>query len=264
MALAQQIDPQAFLDFAMASTQVRTAAQYEQLVRERVKNILPHGMGLACVFRIRFDHVEIHRLLGVDFPQEHIRRMPKIFNVDERRVAQRWMETQEPVYVGPDAGEDLISPRLRAEREALALGHFAAHGVFDLSHNMGTYYTFYRLPPQLPPEDVAQRLRLICPLLHQAFIRLQDSPMIEKDPLADLTPVERELLSWVATGRTNAEIAALRGRSHSTVRNQLEVLYRKLGVGNRAEASRIAASAGLTNRSPASSVSPPAGRRAGD
>lgn len=264
MAPSVQIDPQAFLDFALASTQVRTAAEYEQLVRVHVRNIIPHGMGLSCVVRVRFDHVEIHRLLGMDFPQEHIQRMPKVFNVDERRVAQRWMETQEPVYVGPDAGDDLVSPRLRAEQQALALGNFAAYGVFDLSRNMGTYYTFYRLPPQLPPEQVAQRLRLVCPLLHQAFTRLQDSPMIEKDPLADLTPIERELLSWVAAGRTNAEIAALRGRSHSTVRNQLEVLYRKLGASNRAEASRIAASAGLTNRSPASSIFPPTGRRGND
>lgn len=50
---------------------------------------------------------------------------------------------------------------------------------------------------------------------------------------------ERELFRWVAAGRTNAEIAALRGRSLATMRNQLHSAYAKLGVANRAEAMRV-------------------------
>lgn len=245
------VDPAAYMEFAQASTEVRDVAGFQALVRGPVRALLPHEMAYACIFRSTFDHIEIYRLVGIDFPEFHLAQAPMVFSRDERRIAHRWLETRRPVYVTPDAGDDLLSPRARMEIELLDLRLFAASGVLDLSANMGSYHAFYRLDPAMSSGQVEHLLELICPLLHQALARLPDTQIIQQHPLADLTPVERELLSWLAAGRTNREIAELRGRSQSTVRNQLEVLYRKLGANNRAEASRIAASAGLTVRAPA-------------
>lgn len=49
-----------------------------------------------------------------------------------------------------------------------------------------------------------------------------------------LTPAERDVLALVRRGLSNAEIATLRGRSRSTVANQVSALLRKLGVPSRA------------------------------
>jgi len=67
-------------------------------------------------------------------------------------------------------------------------------------------------------------------------------PAVHAADQADLslTALERELLRWVAAGRSNAQIARLRGRSEATIRNQLHALYKKLGVANRAEAVTVA------------------------
>lgn len=54
--------------------------------------------------------------------------------------------------------------------------------------------------------------------------------------LANLSETERELLEYLELGYGNREIAAARGTSFFTVRNQLSTLYRKLGVSNRTEA----------------------------
>jgi DNA-binding CsgD family transcriptional regulator len=50
-----------------------------------------------------------------------------------------------------------------------------------------------------------------------------------------LTPAESEVASFVVAGRTNAEIAALRGTSVRTAANQVATLFRKLGVRSRLE-----------------------------
>ena len=57
-------------------------------------------------------------------------------------------------------------------------------------------------------------------------------------PAADglLTPREREILTWVARGKTNREIAAALYLAPGTVRKHLDNVYAKLGVGNRAAA----------------------------
>ncbi|MGH3081579.1 MAG: helix-turn-helix transcriptional regulator [Gaiellaceae bacterium] len=51
-----------------------------------------------------------------------------------------------------------------------------------------------------------------------------------------LTVREREVLSWVARGKTNAEIAELLWLAPSTVRKHLENVYAKLGVSTRTAA----------------------------
>jgi DNA-binding CsgD family transcriptional regulator len=51
-----------------------------------------------------------------------------------------------------------------------------------------------------------------------------------------LTARERQILGWVARGKTNLEIAEVLWLSPSTVRKHLENIYGKLGVHNRTAA----------------------------
>ncbi|HJR17879.1 MAG TPA: response regulator transcription factor [Gemmatimonadales bacterium] len=63
--------------------------------------------------------------------------------------------------------------------------------------------------------------------------------------LAQLTGREREVLSGVAQGRTNKEIAAELGISHRTVETHRESLMRKLQIRTVAELTRFALGAGI-------------------
>ena len=51
-----------------------------------------------------------------------------------------------------------------------------------------------------------------------------------------LTPREREVMRWLAAGKTDREIAVLLGCSHRTVQKHLERVYVKLGVETRTAA----------------------------
>jgi DNA-binding CsgD family transcriptional regulator len=81
-------------------------------------------------------------------------------------------------------------------------------------------------------------LRMLAPLLAR-LTRERPTPSL---PLS-LTTQERRVLSHVAAGQSNAEIAADLFVAPSTVRKHLENAYRKLGV-----ASRLAAVARLQGR----------------
>ena len=55
-----------------------------------------------------------------------------------------------------------------------------------------------------------------------------------------LTPREREVLDWLARGKSNAQIAEILEISSATVSKHLEHIYPKLGVENRTAAASFA------------------------
>jgi DNA-binding NarL/FixJ family response regulator len=59
-------------------------------------------------------------------------------------------------------------------------------------------------------------------------------------PPAELTEREREVLRWLAGGLTNREIAAQIHLSPHAVKKHASAIFRKLGVRNRTEATRLA------------------------
>jgi two-component system response regulator DesR len=87
--------------------------------------------------------------------------------------------------------------------------------------------------------DVANAVRMVA-LGMSVF-----EPSAEELP-GGLSPREREVLELIATGATNAEIAAQLFLSPHTVKEHTSALYRKLGVRNRAEAVQRAQRLGLT------------------
>lgn len=68
----------------------------------------------------------------------------------------------------------------------------------------------------------------------------------EEAPATPLSKREREVLTLIAGGATNKEIAARLFLSPHTVKEHASALYRKLGVKNRAEAARRGERLGLT------------------
>jgi DNA-binding NarL/FixJ family response regulator len=71
-----------------------------------------------------------------------------------------------------------------------------------------------------------------------------------EDPATELSSREREVLSLMAGGATNKEIAERLFLSPHTVKDHTSALYRKLGVRNRAEAVQRAERLNLTSKAP--------------
>ncbi|GMV17817.1 MAG: hypothetical protein HS104_26410 [Polyangiaceae bacterium] len=63
-------------------------------------------------------------------------------------------------------------------------------------------------------------------------------PLPRPPPRGELTEAEREVVACVLEGATTAAIAARRRTSPRTVANQLQSIFRKLGIASRAELAR--------------------------
>ncbi|KRI01538.1 DNA-binding response regulator [Curvibacter sp. PAE-UM] len=83
------------------------------------------------------------------------------------------------------------------------------------------------------PGEVMVLLRRVALALDPAQRRLS---------VAALTPRETEVLSWLAKGKTNRDIADILGMSPRTVNKHLEHIFEKLGVETRTAAAAIASS----------------------
>lgn len=68
----------------------------------------------------------------------------------------------------------------------------------------------------------------------------QDNAATQRMREVALTPRETEVLSWLAKGKTNRDIADILGMSPRTVNKHLEHIFEKLGVETRSAATAIA------------------------
>ena len=84
-------------------------------------------------------------------------------------------------------------------------------------------------------------------ILHELRQR-EAAPASAVRPRVALTTREREIVSLLELGFTNAEVAERIGTSIHTVRNQVSEVYRKLGVRNRIACIRAMHDTSLASR----------------
>ncbi|MBC7701541.1 LuxR C-terminal-related transcriptional regulator [Aquabacterium sp.] len=226
--------------FAELAVNVATEVDFNDLVIKHVTPLLPHGMLLAVQGEFTFEHLTIRHHIASRYPEWAFAQIPTVINIRERPVIARWLKTRKPVIIDIEQDAKLLSERELFEIQTFGLGRLAVHGVSDLTNHMASYFSFALVDPALDRAVLNQRLAMMCPLLHIALSQVfcQSKPV--GAPQHDLTAIERELLTWLAAGRSNQQMAELRQRSLSTVRNQLEKLYAKLEVSTRAEAVALA------------------------
>jgi len=93
-------------------------------------------------------------------------------------------------------------------------------------------------PNDIPPRDL--RVTTI-EIDGQTLVVLSHATQAPDDVLGGLPASEREVLRHVLEGRSQQEIAGLRGTSPRTVAKQIERAYRRLGVRSKAELAALIA-----------------------
>jgi DNA-binding CsgD family transcriptional regulator len=79
-------------------------------------------------------------------------------------------------------------------------------------------------------------LNALCSQFYVAFRRLHAKPALAAD-VTSLSPKEREILSWVAAGKTDDEIGTILSISRNTVDTHMRNIFRKLDAPNRVSAA---------------------------
>jgi len=182
-------------------------------------------------------------VICVGFPTELVSRFeddrmtrvePTIHEVLSDGKAKWWDDTPRPNRMS------------KAEREYL---EFAASKVGAGIH-MPAYgpngregYISIGFGNQRPDFDdkAMSRIQACCQIAHQHYCQLLYKPLPTN---VRLSPREREILSWVAEGKSNGVIAEILHITESSVITYLERAFRKLEVGNRVTATLRASTLG--------------------
>jgi DNA-binding CsgD family transcriptional regulator len=215
---------------------------FREIVRRYVSPLIPHRFSVAVLGSLALGKLSMRYVIGTDFPDAHLRSIPHQVSLLERPVIAKWLTSRQPLVIDAQRDGHWLSELEIREIKAFDLGRFAVHGQIDISAAMATYFSFAGVDPAMLEIELLHRLRLIAPHLHAAFVSI---PRVNVDqcPSSRLTSIEQEMVVWLASGRSNAEIARIRGRSAATIRNQLHALYVKLGVSCRAEAVAVVSKA---------------------
>ena len=120
------------------------------------------------------------------------------------------------------------------------------HGIGDTKHR--GQRIFVTLSTQVfPPAGADGALRLLVPFIDTALRRMPQAPTrpgrLERSQvemlmgnLGALSERERQIMVWVAIGKTNPEIGSILCISEFTVKNHMKSIFAKLDVTNRAQA----------------------------
>jgi transcriptional regulator EpsA len=139
------------------------------------------------------------------------------------------------------AGEGAAPEAIKTFRSALV------HGIRRTRH--GTERIFVALSREQPlPEAAPMALKLLLPFIDTALRQMPPAPVrtapcsrIEVHHrnaarVSMLSERERQIMVWVAMGKTNPEIGMILDISEFTVKNHMKSIFSKLDVTNRAQA----------------------------
>lgn len=248
-------DDRAVIVLLEALAQAGAAAQTARAFRERALDLLqPH---------VPFDAAFVHALnprvpleQGVFRNLDPARLAKTLASWDQYAVdLARWRSTA-LAQRGVAVDTEVFSPRERTKLDyfvhfsrplrirTCALVHLVVRErVLAVMALLRT-----RDPRPFAPDETAL-LRAAAPVLALGDALAQSAPVVAPLAQRDHAPVcvdtrltarQRELVSRVALGQTNPQIAAALGRSTNTVRNQLARAMERVGAGNRAELVRLA------------------------
>ncbi len=227
----------AFVNLCGTATSIKTVPEFQHWVGTHVRAFFPFGMMAAVMGSILDEVVFVERFISVDYPDDFILHLQRQTKLLDRPIVARWYQDCEPQIVDESQIAFLLSTFELEELRKYELHNLAVHGLIDIQGFKGSYFSFARIPGPLC-EHHRQKLRLMVPQLHQVLCKLKselsDARHVGENP--PLTPRQREILGFIAQGKTNREIAALLSRTESTIRNHVHTILSSLGVANRAEA----------------------------
>jgi transcriptional regulator EpsA len=132
------------------------------------------------------------------------------------------------------------SPAIGSMRTALV------HGIGDGEHCVQRIFAALSGHPY-PPPSAGTALKLLVPFIDTALRQMPPVPERQSGGerssveahaarLATLSERERQIMVWVAMGKTNPEIGCILQISEFTVKNHMKSIFGKLDVTNRAQA----------------------------
>jgi transcriptional regulator EpsA len=238
-------DPASFLHIAGQGTAVGTHAQLWQWLQGDVQHWLRHdalivGWGDFRTGELQYDIVSsVPGLRSQHFTRASI--APLISYLRDCWVAAQ----QSPCEVDITGCQQLLGHCNWQSTQAIGTMRTAlVHGTTDGPHGNERIYAALSTHTSVPTGGGAA-LKLLMPFIDIALRRIPPVPArqaacdragVHTATAPALSERERQIMDWVALGKTNPEIGCILRISEFTVKNHLKSIFTKLDVSNRAQA----------------------------
>jgi DNA-binding CsgD family transcriptional regulator len=226
-----------FDNLIRVAASVRTIDDFKQWTREAIRPIFPHET-LGCGYgRIHAGGVGTDGIIAVDYPIEHLKDICNKAGGLDTPILRRWLMTREPQLFDGDVPWPDIPQHWFEQFRRHGMKNVAAHAVYDTERCIGTYHSFHRIPGGLGETHIAL-LKQLAPIMHEVLccvIENLNNVNSFETLLSSLSAREREVLRWVAQGKTNREIANVIFLSEMTVKHHLMSIFNKLGMESRTQ-----------------------------
>lgn len=228
-----------FIEVIEPTLFIRDQKQFCQWARTELQRIFPHS-GLVCgMGRIGKDGVSVRYIMGYNFPQAYLKTLQRPDGLISSPMLDLWVKKRQPVLFETGAGAHLSELEWRNNFRRFGLTNLAAHGQCDIDSLNASCFKFSGIPGPLTQRH-AYLLKLLVPYLHVMLVRVVSDCHVgtdKPDPqLQNLTAREKEILAWMADGKTNWEIAQVLRISEATVKNHVHHILARLDASSRAQA----------------------------
>ena len=237
---------------------LKTIHDFKEFISTKFRSLFPHEQALCGIGDLKSKRVT--RLINIDFPNKYIRYAVQPNQLIQSPISNAWIMRQQPIIYRHGTSTFDLDSKFTDIIKSCEIHSIASHGVFDPYSQCFSYFAFANLGSSNNDEIHAALITYI-PYLHYALARIltsEDASSNVKDyvcsednvninlsnkngVVSELTPRENEILTWIATGKSNGDIAQILGISSSTVNNHIKSLFKRLDVSTRAHAvSKIA------------------------
>lgn len=204
-------------------------------------NLLSYHIVIENLLRVRVEDGFHFHCFPSDWVEHYLAK--NYFSIDPiitaamtAREPFRWYDVANHAPLSPEQRAYLDDMRRFGLVDGLAVPIFAAHGTtayFGVGSNQA--------PLALAHSDELE-IQYACNHTHNMFV---DMRAARAQPNTALSNREREVLNWVARGKSNGVIAEILGISGHTVDTLVRRVFAKLGVGDRISAAIKGIGAGL-------------------
>ena len=235
-----------FLHIAGQGAALASPFEFARWLQGDVQRWLPHDAMVVASVDVRGGPLH-HEVFSGDPQLRSLAAMPVSMGPLLGYLRDCWVAAQQaPCQVGLAGCELLLRDCTIAQRHALgAMRAAVVHGTIDRAR--GTQRIFAALTADADPAAGAgAALKLLLPFMDTAFGRISTpaaptasdgetggAAITAQPPLSER---EREIMQWVALGKTNPEIGCILSISEFTVKNHMKSIFGKLDVTNRAQA----------------------------
>ena len=220
--------------------QISNTIQLTEWVRGPLRRLIPHEKTLLGFGHTDYSTLSIERVHAVDLAEDYFATTHPNSLYLKSPVLANWMHGRAPQIIHPSK----ICPRDEHRWHANFKRHQLGNGIFDATiSGHASRFCFIKLfnvsgnfegkinllsrfvTPRLP--DIWRRMELVAQGIDERCF----DPISQ--PCPAITDAERRIIHWLRLGKSNWEIGRILGKSHLTVKTQIQRMLKKTGLKDR-------------------------------